>query len=233
MQAEPSGHADRCSDEQWEQGVASEIKDVAAKAHRVDRHISEVATEARETPAVRIAAAIGEVADQPPLIALTSVTIVAGAVLRQPVVVRTGVRMLASHLLATWVKTGIKRSIDRTRPRAALEGDAYKLEPGGDHGHDLASFPSGHTAGAVAVTRALARDVPQSMPYGLAASAAVAAIQLPNAKHYTSDVAAGAAIGLASEWLVSAALPHLERALTNGIRRASSSASRPGRHAPR
>ena len=184
----------------------------ARTAHQVDRKLSKEAAKARDTPAVRIAAAVGEVADQPPLIAISAATIVLGAALRRPVVARTGVRMLASHLIATGIKTAIKRRIDRTRPAAAHDGEGYALKPGGDHGHDLASFPSGHTAGAVAVARALARDVPESATLGAVAAGAVAAIQLPNAKHYASDVAAGAAIGVVGEWLASAGMAFAVRA---------------------
>jgi len=182
-------------------------------AHSADRKLSKVAAEARDTSPIRIAAAIGEIADQPPLIALSAATLIAGAVLRKPRVARAGARMLASHLLATAIKTVIKRSVDRTRPHASHDGDAYRLEKGGDHGHDLASFPSGHTAGIVAVARALNREVPESAIAAGAIAAAVAAIQLPNAKHYASDVAAGVVIGWASEALIDRAFGVADRYL--------------------
>lgn len=199
-------------------GMKTGAKKAGRAAHRADRRLSRKATaSARDSRAVKVAAAIGEVADQPPLIALSLATIAAGAALRDPLVARAGIRMIGSHLLATAVKTAIKRRVDRTRPEAAGRGDRYTLEPGGDNGHDLASFPSGHTAGIVAVTRSLARDMPATAPYGAAAALGVAAIQLPNARHYASDVAAGAAIGLAAEWLVSAVLDTVERGLKDRL----------------
>ena len=176
-----------------------EARKAARSAHRADRKLSSAAAKAKDSPPIRVAAAIGELADQPPLIALSTAMLIAGVALSKPAIARAGARMLASHLLATAIKTVIKRSIDRTRPDAAHTGDAYRLEKGGDHGHDLASFPSGHTAGIVAVARALTREFPESAPAATAVSVAVAAVQLPNAKHYASDVAAGAVIGLVSE----------------------------------
>ena len=197
----------------------AKVARTAAKAHRVDRKVSHEAVKVRETAPMRAAAAVAEIADQPPLITLSAGTILVGAVLRQPAVARAGVRMLASHLLATAIKTAIKSRVDRTRPDAVKDGEDYRLGPGGDHGHELASFPSGHTAGAVAVTRALARDFPESAPYGAAATVAVGAVQLPSANHYASDVVVGAAIGWASEWVVSAALDGIERTARAAIER--------------
>ena len=209
----------------------NKAKRAAKRAHRAERKLSHPA-KGRPSAPVRAAGKVAEIADQPPLIALTSLTLATGLLMGRGRLARAGARMLASHLLATAVKTAIKHRIDRTRPEAAARGMRYRLEEGGDHGHDLASFPSGHTAGAVAVTRALARDYPESTPYGLVASASVAAIQLPNAKHYASDVAVGAIIGVASEWLVSAAFDNADRAVAS-IRRPQPSARRPDRSAPR
>ncbi len=208
-----------------------DVKQAVKAAHNADRALSRRAAKAGDHPVVRITAAVGELADQPPLIMATAATAIGGIAFGNPGVTRVGVRMLASHLLATGIKLALKTSIDRTRPDAAHHGRAYRLKRGGDHGHDLASFPSGHTAGAVAVARALMRDVPAATPVATLAAGTVAAIQLPNAKHYASDVAAGAVIGVVSEWLVSAALDRAERRL-RAIRPALPSASRPGRSAP-
>ncbi|MFN2473021.1 MAG: phosphatase PAP2 family protein, partial [Sphingomicrobium sp.] len=61
------------------------------------------------------------------------------------------------------------------------------------------SFPSGHTAGAVAVARAIGRDYPGIRVPALALAAGIAAVQVPRGKHYVSDVLAGAFIGLAAD----------------------------------
>ncbi|WP_295044869.1 phosphatase PAP2 family protein, partial [uncultured Paracoccus sp.] len=83
----------------------------------------------------------------------------------------------------------------------------YAFEPGETEGGHDTSFPSGHTAGAVAVAAIVARDRP---PFALPASATAAlmsGIQIPRARHYPVDVAAGAALGLAAARLVDLFLP--------------------------
>jgi undecaprenyl-diphosphatase len=138
-----------------------------------------------------------------------------GLARRDPRLTRVGMRMFAAHTLATWAKTLIKRSIDRTRPAHALE-NGYEMRAGHSRKHELSSFPSGHTAGSLAVTQALARDYPGSRAAGLAATAAVAAIQVPRAKHFVSDVVAGAAIGWAAEQVSSRLFAIFESKLGRG-----------------
>ncbi len=92
------------------------------------------------------------------LVALSIGTILIGAVLRRPTVVRSGVRMLASHAVATAAKTAIKNAVDRTRPSRAVE-DGHRLEKGdGADDTSLNSMPSGHTAGAVAGAQGVAAE---------------------------------------------------------------------------
>jgi undecaprenyl-diphosphatase len=188
---------------------AKRAKQALEKAHRLDRVLGQRALAFRAHPLIQVLGKLSEVGDQPPLIALSTATIVAGAAVRSPGVARTGARMLASHLLATGIKTLIKHSIDRTRPKAARE-QGYKLEKGGKHGPELASFPSGHTAGAVAVARAVRHDYPGQAPLANAAAVAIGVIQLPRGKHYLSDVLVGAIIGVAAE----AAVDRLARLAT-------------------
>ena len=191
-----------------------EAKKAVGKAHRLERSFGQRALALGDTPFVKATGELSEVADQPPLIALSAATIVAGAALRSPTVARTGARMLASHLLATGIKTLLKHSIDRTRPAAARK-HGYKLEKGGKHGPDLASFPSGHTAGAVAVARAVGREAPDWVTAANGTAIAIGAIQVPRGKHYVSDVVVGAIIGLAAEALVD----RVARALTVRLKR--------------
>lgn len=184
----------------------AKIKTAAKRLHRADRKVAQSASRAKDTPPMRIAAVVAEAGDQPPLIALSAATLTIGLLLRRPKVAEAGARMLASHLLATAIKTVVKRSVDRTRPGPVTDGKAYALRPGDSEDHDLTSFPSGHTAGAVAVARAAARVWPDGAPLLATAAAAIGALQLPTGNHYGSDVAAGAAIGVASEWLVDGAV---------------------------
>ncbi len=158
------------------------------------------------TRAARRIGAFAELGDQPPLRLLSALAIVAGAIRRDPKLVRTGLRMLAAHGVATTVKSLIKGRIDRTRPGDAMDKGHYRLDPG-DSGQDrLTSMPSGHSAGVAAVAAAIAREYPRAGPAaGLAATAIVAA-QLPAKNHYLSDVVAGSAIGLVAEAAVAATI---------------------------
>ncbi|MHA6721832.1 phosphatase PAP2 family protein [Sphingomonas sp. RS2018] len=185
-------------------------KKTAKTLHRADRTLSRRASKKEDTPVMRAAGAVAELADQPPLIALSVATGVLGLILRRRGLVEAGARMLASHLLATGAKEVLKRSIDRTRPHSVKKGHGYKLEAGDDRSHDYSSFPSGHTAGAVAVTRAAARVFPDATPGLAAAAIGAGALQLPTGKHYASDVAVGAIIGVVSEWLVDRAVRALQ-----------------------
>jgi len=156
----------------------------------------------RDNPLARAAGQAAEIADQPPLIALSIATAAVGLFTRRRDLVRGGARMLASHLVATGIKHGVKRSIDRTRPGPAMDEGEQRFEPGNSHDHDLNSFPSGHLAGAVAVSRALAHEVKgTALPVALA-TGAVAAAQAPAGNHYLTDMAAGAVIGWVAEAMV-------------------------------
>jgi undecaprenyl-diphosphatase len=64
---------------------------------------------------------------------------------------------------------------------------------------DFNSFPSGHTAGAVAVAVAVGRDYPGGRLPALALAAAAGIAQVVRSKHYVSDVVAGATIGIVAE----------------------------------
>ncbi len=195
--------------------IVETLKDTVSAIEAADLRVTRALAPHRHKPEVREAGRWSEIADQPPLIAISAVVLVAGLATRRRGLARTGGRMLAAHLLATGVKTAIKRSIDRTRPDEALD-EGYRAEPGDSEAHELSSFPSGHTAGAVAVAEAVAREAPGlAVPMRLFA-AAVALVQLPRAKHFVSDVVVGAAIGWASERMASAAIDAAERRLTSG-----------------
>lgn len=189
-------------------------KQVARKAGEADRRQAHRATRASDGRFVALAGKASELADQPPLIALSTATILTGAALRRPVVLRTGARMLASHLVATGIKTVLKSAIDRTRPSRAVE-DGYHVGKGdGADDSSLNSFPSGHTAGAVAVAQAVAAESMLAALPLQAAAVGVGALQPSRGKHYLSDVIAGAVIGWASERLVNAVLHRVSEAMT-------------------
>jgi membrane-associated phospholipid phosphatase len=176
----------------------------ASAVERIDVRIAQEAGRFRNAGPVPLLGRIAGLADQPPLFAASAAALAAGLVLRRPRLVRTGARMLAAEFAATMIKSAVKHRIDRTRPRKMLrEGRyAFRKAQGDESDGDWSSFPSGHTAGAVAVGRAIARENPAAGPAAAAAAAGVALVQLPGAKHFASDVVAGAAIGWVAEALV-------------------------------
>ncbi|KQM86150.1 hypothetical protein ASE67_09845 [Sphingomonas sp. Leaf23] len=170
-----------------------------------------VAAELRHHPVVQVAGALSEVADQPPMVAINLTTIAAGLIAQDARLTRTGIRMLAAHGLATLVKAAIKHNVDRARPKLFASREAHRPTPGDRDEGPQNSFPSGHTAGAVAVARAVAREYPGVAVPVQAAAAGIAAIQVPRGTHFPIDVAVGAVIGWAAEAIVARVLPAAER----------------------
>lgn len=179
---------------------------MAARAkHPVEKADLKVAQEAarwRDHPAVKLLGTASEIADQPQLYGLCWATIGLGVAQGNGRLARTGLRMLAAEWLATRAKSAIKHRIDRTRPVVPVDGGDYRMEKGGSHAKPLNSFPSGHTAGAVAVAVACSSEYPEHRGAALAGAAAIGAIQLPRCAHFASDVGVGAVIGLAAGWMV-------------------------------
>lgn len=198
----------------------SKLAKAARKIVRADRKATHRAAAHRDAPVVKLAGAASEVADQPPLLLLGVGTIVVGAVLRRPAVIRNGARMLASEVLATAIKNGIKRSVDRTRPKKAIESGEHRFAAGTSDAHEQTSFPSGHTAGAVAVAGAIAQDVPGAIVPAYAVAAGIAGIQMPRGKHYILDTVAGAAIGFVAQKATSMIIRTAEPALVRLFKRA-------------
>ena len=153
----------------------------------------------RETAAVQAVAVASKVGDQPPMRVFCGATIAIGLLSAQPRLTRAGLRMIVAHTLATASKNFLKRRIDRTRPDARAAGDDHRLRPGTHAAHEETSFPSGHSAGALAAGAAFAREFPEYRIGALCSAGAVALAQVPRGSHYLSDVAAGSAIGAASE----------------------------------
>lgn len=198
------------------------LKKAAKKVVKTDHEVTHAVSAARETLPVRIAGLLAEVGDQPELITASAGTLVVGLVSRRPDLIRGGARMLTAHLVATGVKTMIKHRLDRHRPAAAEESGDHHFRKGASHDHDENSFPSGHTAGAVAVARAASRDIEGAgTPAGLAATA-IAAAQPATGSHFLSDVVAGAAVGWVSEAVVSAIFDRVEPRIEDALRRVRS-----------
>ena len=177
------------------------VKKAAKRVARADVAATHASMRFRDTPAMKLIATFIEAADQPPLIAASAGTLAIGLLTRRADLARGGARMLASHLVATGAKLAIKHQFDRTRPSEAVK-NGHKFEPGDEGGHAEKSFPSGHTAGAVAVARAAAHEIDGAAAPATLAAGAVAVGQAPAGNHYLTDVVAGAAIGWAAEAVV-------------------------------
>ncbi|MGK5638235.1 phosphatase PAP2 family protein [Streptomyces sp. URMC 126] len=110
---------------------------------------------------------------------------------------RAAVTGVAALVVAQLVSNGLcKQVADRPRPpKEWFPHDEVDDRP------DSSSFPSGHTAAAVAFTAAVIPTWPAAGALCAVPAAMVAVERVQSGAHYPSDVAAGAAIGLASAWL--------------------------------
>ena len=178
---------------------------ISRSVKRADSKLTKAAGKYRGSPAIKLLGKFGELGDQPELRTLSALVVIAGLLARQPRVLRAGVRMLIAHETATALKDLVKTNIDRTRPRSTSNGDAAAIKPGKRTSKEITSFPSGHSAGAMAVARAFSREFPEYAPPALLAAGTIAAVQVPRRAHYGSDVAAGLAVGFAAEALANAA----------------------------
>ncbi|GAA3890058.1 hypothetical protein GCM10022276_06360 [Sphingomonas limnosediminicola] len=113
--------------------------------------------------------------------------------------------MLIAHEAATLAKNLVKTNVDRTRPRSVENTDAKKPKKGDHTAKEKTSFPSGHSAGAMAAARAFSREFPEYGAAAIGGAAFIAAMQIPRCAHYPTDVAAGVLLGLAVEGMTSAA----------------------------
>jgi undecaprenyl-diphosphatase len=167
-----------------------------------DRKAHQAVRPYQDSPPVKALSWLSEMGDQPPMLALSGSVLAWGVVRRDGRLVRAGGRMIASHLLATWIKNIVKHRVDRTRPFAASTDQERKPKAGKDSSKEKTSFPSGHSAGALAVAQAFAREFPEHRGKALSGAGAIALAQIPRCAHYPTDVGAGVAIGWLSELAV-------------------------------
>jgi membrane-associated phospholipid phosphatase len=128
---------------------------------------------------------------------VTAGLLVAGSLGHDPRLTRMGTRLAGALAIAAGVSNSVKLVTGRSRPdNPALDGDAddFGLFSG------QASWPSGHTAMAFAFATALGDELHQPVArYGLlAAATAVGWSRINDNRHWLSDVAAGAVLGIAS-----------------------------------
>ena len=146
-----------------------------------------------------------DLGDQPQLRTVSAALIAAGFAAGRgsgygPRLARAGLRMLIAHEAATFAKNFVKKRIDRRRPRSNGErqGD-HVPTPGRSREKEDTSFPSGHSAGALAVACAFARELPEHRRAAYAGAGLIALAQIPRCSHYPTDVGAGLVIGMVAE----------------------------------
>jgi membrane-associated phospholipid phosphatase len=169
---------------------------------RIDRKTHQAVEPYTDTPPVKTVSWLSEMGDQPQMLTLAGGALAYSLVAGRPELKRAATRAIAAHLLATAIKTVIKRRVDRTRPFAARTDEDLKPKPGRNKSKEETSFPSGHSAGALAVAQAFARELPEHRGKALAGAGLIALAQIPRCAHYPTDVGAGLAIGWVSEQLV-------------------------------
>ena len=166
----------------------------AEPVFELDKNVRKALLPHRETNVVATISWLSQAGDQVQLRLLAGGTVALGLVRRDSRMVAAGVRMLIAHEAATLMKDFVKRRVVRTRPRS-VTGKSQRPRKGRDTRKEKSSFPSGHSAGAVAVAEALAGAYPRRANAARAAAAAVSLGRIPGCAHYPTDVAAGAAIG--------------------------------------
>jgi undecaprenyl-diphosphatase len=182
--------------------MAKKTKTVKDALLDMDRKAHQATLPYQKSPPVKALAWLSELGDQPQMLTISGGVFALGALRGDRRLVRAGARMVASHLLATWAKNIVKHRVDRTRPFAAKNDEDRKPTPGHDNSKEETSFPSGHSAGALAVAQAFARELPEHRAKALAGAGFIAVAQVPRCAHYPTDVGAGLAIGWASERVV-------------------------------
>lgn len=190
--------------------VKTEARQTLDVVEELDREVAEAAAPLRDTPAVKAIGFVSELGDQPPMRVICGTVIAAGLLRADRRLARAGIRMLLAHSVATLAKSLVKHQVDRTRPKFLDEEEdkgTTAIRLGHSREKKESSFPSGHTAGAVAAAGTFAADYPAQALPAWGAAAAVAAAQIPRCMHYPSDVAAGTAIGLASAAAVNRLMP--------------------------
>jgi undecaprenyl-diphosphatase len=185
--------------------------DSVTPAEELDAAVADVLVPYSGQGAVKALGSLSDLSDQEPIYAACAAVLATAVVMRDGPTWRTGTRILASHLLATGLRGMVKAMVDRTRPEAAARRGAYVLRKGRRHESDFNSFPSGHTAGAVAVAMAVGRDNRGARVPALSLAAAAGVAQVIRSKHYVSDVVAGAIIGVAADALVDALITAAKR----------------------
>jgi membrane-associated phospholipid phosphatase len=185
--------------------------DATAPVEVLDAVIADCLLPYSEKTAVKLLGTVSDLSDQEPLYAASAAVLATAALMRDGPTWRMGTRILAAHLLATGLRGIFKHLVDRTRPDAAARRGDYVLRKGQRRESDFSSFPSGHTAGAVAVALAVSRDHPGARTPAMVLATVAGVAQVVRCKHYVTDVVAGAVIAIAAETLTDSLIRRAQR----------------------
>lgn len=153
---------------------------------------------------------LGQAGDEPPLFIASAALFAAGLIARRPDLERAAIRMALAHLFTIGIKEWGKNHVDRSRPDQQLKQGSYHMALGRSRDPALRSFPSGHSAGAVAVARAFGRDVPRHADAAAFTAVLIGALQVVRRAHYPGDVIVGALAGVVAEKVASALLDRVK-----------------------
>lgn len=148
----------------------------AAVSHPADGTVSRAFSSVR-TDSFRPGAIIGAT---PAMLGGAFATYAAGRALHRPRAMSLGADLVRAQVLAELLTVGVKQSVRRSRP----EGEGF-------------SFPSGHTAVSFSTATVLHHHFGWkvgAVAYGVASYVAASRVQMR--RHYLSDVAFGATVGI-------------------------------------
>ena len=182
-------------------------KGIAPRLLQLDQEIHDIARPYADHLPMRWLERVGKAGDQPPMLSLSAAVLATGLLSERPRMMFAGTRMVAAHLIATAAKHVLKRRIDRERPAPRADGKAPHPRKGKNDTKRMTGFPSGHTAGTIAVARAFGRAYPEHAAKAVGAAGLIAVAQVAGRKHYLTDVLAGIAIGFVAEAAVAKLVP--------------------------
>jgi len=198
--------------------MADAVESAGEALLQVDHDVHEAMRGHHKRKPVKLLGLLSDIGDQPQLRLLCGSVMVLGLVRRDPRMLAAGVRMLVSHEVATAAKSAVKDRVHRRRPRSADGKDEEQVREGGKPDKEESSFPSGHSAGSLAVASAYSAVFPEYKTPALLGAAAVALAQIPRCAHYPTDVAAGLAIGGLSDKIVGVAIKAVRVATSRILR---------------
>src|SRR4051812_42904363 len=133
--------------------LRKQLRAAGERLIRVDDGVTKVFQPYTTSSAFGALDALSKLGDQPAVRLLAGALMVAGTFGRNDRLVRAGARVMIAHEAATLTKNLLKTEIDRTRPRSASGRQEKKLKKGEHTSKEETSFPSGHSAGAIAAAR--------------------------------------------------------------------------------